>query len=154
MAAGRDDYELSSAVLGYVRHRSSLAAGRQTTSPQLFPRVDIERAQIVVERSADEDETALGDDRAADAGHSERSGKRKSGPIASGAKRALPDGPLGHEIDCNDSPPRRSIARNPERRQKGIRDSRKRHRSRISRLRGRSEERRVGKEGRSRGRTE
>src|SRR6185369_17389248 len=46
-----------------IAHRSRLRSRRQKVVPQLFARSQIERTEVAIHRAADEDETALGDDR-------------------------------------------------------------------------------------------
>src|SRR5947207_1290018 len=63
-AADCDDDELFSPRL--VRHRCCAGATRKSTSPKLSSRLDVERAEDVIHRGADEDQATCCDDRPAE----------------------------------------------------------------------------------------
>src|ERR1700743_1736994 len=66
MAAGRDQHVLL--AVPHIGHPRCLAAGGETSAPQLGTAPGVERAQVVVHRGADEDKTSRGHDRSAEIG--------------------------------------------------------------------------------------
>ena len=74
----------------FVAHRRRLAAGGQPALPQLAPGFDVEGAQVVVRRRADEDEPAVRDDRSAHVRHAERRGRARTTASCRGSSRASP----------------------------------------------------------------
>src|SRR4249920_657569 len=63
MSTGRDHDQLTLLRVVVIGHRRCLAARGQASLPQLFARLDVKCAQVVVHRSANEDQSARRHDR-------------------------------------------------------------------------------------------
>src|SRR3954466_12103344 len=111
-AVDRDDVLLAAGLIG---HRRRLAAGRKAVLPKLSAIANVERADIVIHRSRDEDDAARGDDRTAQHGNAELEWQRQRGLIADRADAMLPGHFVRPKIDRCDVAPRRSKTGNAER---------------------------------------
>src|SRR3954452_19974603 len=101
VAAGDDDDELP-AVRRLVGHGRRLPAGWQPRLPELLPPGEVVGAQIVVDRSSEEDDPAGRDHRPAYAGNAQLERQRQRRHVVNRAVAVLVDHLAGPEIGAGD----------------------------------------------------
>src|SRR4051812_15713001 len=112
MAAGGDDDELAPA--GFIAHRRRLRAGWKAHFPALLAGRGVERAQEIVRRRADEDETAGRRERTPDVRRAFERPERPGRLVARRAERFIPGDLAGREIERDELAPGRRRARHTE----------------------------------------
>jgi hypothetical protein len=116
--AGGDDDVL--AALPLVGHRRRDAGRRQPAGPQLGTGLRVERAQVTVQCSADEDDAAAGHERAAEVRRAPARRESQRRDVFERAEVGLPQDALRAQVERREHAPWRRVARQLPRREQQL----------------------------------